>query len=179
MKDKTFTIRLGDLADADLLAELGARTFSATFGPENTPDDMDAYLAKAFFPERIQEELVSGRGIYFIAFLDETAVGYLKLRVEKTPAAPVGPKPIELERIYVLAQHKGGGIGSLMKDRALTKAKAQGYQTIWLGVWKENQDAIKVYTRWGFEIVGEQTFTLGQDIQFDWIMARPVNEDLT
>lgn len=172
MVDKITSIRLGILEDATLLADMGARTFKASFGPQNTPDDMDAYLTEAFYPDRIQKEITTGSGIYFIAFLDENPVGYLKLRVGQTPAAPVGQKPIELERIYVLTQYKGQGIGSLMKDRALTEARKLGYKTMWLGVWKENQDAIKVYSRWGFEIVGEQTFTLGQDVQFDWIMAR-------
>ncbi|MDQ3653304.1 MAG: hypothetical protein M3458_24085 [Acidobacteriota bacterium] len=34
------TIRRANSDDADLLAELGARTFSETFAADNTPEDM-------------------------------------------------------------------------------------------------------------------------------------------
>jgi hypothetical protein len=42
------TIRRGTLADAALLSELGARTFSETFASDNTPEDLAAYIATAF-----------------------------------------------------------------------------------------------------------------------------------
>ena len=34
--------------DAALIAEIGARTFEETFGPDNKPEDMQNYLAKNF-----------------------------------------------------------------------------------------------------------------------------------
>ena len=40
-------IRRGVAADAAMLAALGARTFTATFAADNTPEDMAAYLAHA------------------------------------------------------------------------------------------------------------------------------------
>ena len=42
------TIRRGTLADAALLSELGARTFSETFAADNTPEDLAAYVATSF-----------------------------------------------------------------------------------------------------------------------------------
>ena len=55
MKPKTrfeseLIIRRGEIQDAELLAELGARTFSETFAVDNTPENMAAYLAAAFTP---------------------------------------------------------------------------------------------------------------------------------
>ena len=50
-------IRRANVDDADLLAELGARTFSETFAANNTPEDMTAYLASSFSPEKQAEEL--------------------------------------------------------------------------------------------------------------------------
>jgi hypothetical protein len=45
-------IRPGKAEDADLLAELGAVTFSETFAIDNTPENMSAYLASSFNPEQ-------------------------------------------------------------------------------------------------------------------------------
>jgi diamine N-acetyltransferase len=44
------TMRRANPDDANLLAELGARTFKDTFGADNTKEDMTAYVAAAFNP---------------------------------------------------------------------------------------------------------------------------------
>ena len=50
------TIRRGTLADAALLSELGARTFSETFAADNTPEDLAAYVAASFNVPRTNTE---------------------------------------------------------------------------------------------------------------------------
>jgi len=56
----------------------------------------------------------------------------------------------------------------------LDEAKSTGSRSIWLGVWEHNPRALAFYKRWGFEIVGRQAFLLGQDLQQDFVMVRPV-----
>ena len=41
-------IRVATLADAALLARMGEETFRDTFAADNTPADMEAYVAAAF-----------------------------------------------------------------------------------------------------------------------------------
>jgi ribosomal protein S18 acetylase RimI-like enzyme len=43
---------------------------------------------------------------------------------------------------------------------------------VWLDVWERNTRAISFYERWGFVVVGEQDFVLGDDVQRDLLMAR-------
>jgi ribosomal protein S18 acetylase RimI-like enzyme len=43
---------------------------------------------------------------------------------------------------------------------------------MWLSVWQKNPRAIAFYQKWGFEIAGTATFTIGSDVQTDWIMGR-------
>ena len=57
----------------------------------------------------------------------------------------------------------------------LHEAVAAGCDVIWLGVWEHNPRAIAFYHKWGFKQVGTQTFHLGDDLQTDWVMARPVD----
>jgi RimJ/RimL family protein N-acetyltransferase len=45
---------------------------------------------------------------------------------------------------------------------------------MWLDVWSLNKRAIRFYSQWGFETFGRQPFRLGNDIQEDLLMARPV-----
>src|SRR5687768_17678071 len=55
------SIRRATERDADLLAELGARTFYESFAAQNTPENMTAYLAATFGPEQQRAELADPR----------------------------------------------------------------------------------------------------------------------
>ncbi len=78
-------IRYAEAGDAALLAELGARTFADSFGDQNTPEDMAAYLAASFSPEIQAAELADPGVVFLIAELDGAPVGFVKLR-EGAPA---------------------------------------------------------------------------------------------
>jgi ribosomal protein S18 acetylase RimI-like enzyme len=56
----------------------------------------------------------------------------------------------------------------------LGRAKAAGAATLWLGVWERNPRALAFYRKWGFDVVGEHTFNLGDDPQRDFMMRRDV-----
>jgi ribosomal protein S18 acetylase RimI-like enzyme len=47
-----------------------------------------------------------------------------------------------------------------------------GYETLWLGVWEHNERAQAFYRKWGFMQVGYKKFTIGSDVQHDFVMAR-------
>ncbi len=166
------SIRRATERDADLLAELGATTFYESFAAQNTPENMTAYLAATFGPERQRAELADPRNTFFIAENDGVAIGYAQLRTGKTPACVSDPKAVELVRLYVSATFQGSGVGGKLMDACLTEARHSGYQTIWLGVWQQNTRAQAFYDRWNFSIVGEHAFQLGDDRQMDWIMER-------
>jgi hypothetical protein len=56
MTESSPLIRRAFSDDSHLLAEIGARTFSETFGPDNKPEDMTAYIASAFNPAQLEAE---------------------------------------------------------------------------------------------------------------------------
>src|SRR5688572_21800261 len=96
------TIRRGTPADARLLSELGARTFSETFAADNTPDDLAAYLAASFSVAQQTSELEDPASTFLIAEVDGSAAGYAKLHDGKPEQGVEGAKPVELVRLYVL-----------------------------------------------------------------------------
>jgi RimJ/RimL family protein N-acetyltransferase len=67
---------------------------------------------------------------------------------------------------------------SLQPNALLDAARARGAKTLWLGVWERNPRAVAFYEKYGFTRVGEHSFTLGSDVQTDWLFARPL-EDVT
>lgn len=166
------SIRRGTEADAALLAELGARTFADTFASQNKPEDMAAYLAQYFGTEIQRAELADPLNTFLIIESEGVAIGYAHLRVAEPPDCVSGPKAIELSRLYVSSAFHGGGVGARLMEACLTEARQAGYQTLWLGVWKENVRAQAFYQRWNFSVVGEHVFQLGADRQMDWLMER-------
>lgn len=181
MKPKTrfeseLIIRRGEIQDAALLAELGARTFSETFANENTPENMAAYLAAAFSPEQIAADLADPRCAFLIAETDGVAVGYAMLRSGAVPDRVAGERPIELVRLYVSQHNLGSGVGAALMQACIDDAKRGGHQTLWLGVWEHNIRAQAFYRKWNFREVGRHLFQLGDDPQTDLLMQRSISQ---
>lgn len=165
-------IRRGTAADNTLLAELGALTFLAAFAADNTPENMAAYLAEHFSPAQQAAELADPATTFLIAEQDGEAIGYARLKTGPAPECIRGERPIEIVRFYAHPQRIGHGIGAALMQACLDEAARQGCDTIWLDVWERNPRAIAFYEKWGFAVVGEQDFRLGDDLQHDLLMSR-------
>ena len=163
-------IRRADSSDTQLLADLGARTFSEAFAADNTPENMSAYLSQAFTHESLAAELADPKATFLLASVEGEAAGYAKLYQGESPRSVTGESPMELARIYVLQQWLGGGVGRQLMQRCVDEARSSGSRVLWLGVWQRNLRALAFYRKWGFETVGEQLFQLGADAQTDWVM---------
>lgn len=168
------TVGVASHGDAALLAELGARTFRDTFAPDNTEADMAAYLASAFGPEVQARELTDPASTFLVARVGDEPAGYARLRMGEPPACVIGERVIEIVRLYADAQWIGKGVGSALMQACLGAAADRGCDVIWLDVWDRNPRAIAFYAKWGFAVVGEQDFVLGDDVQHDLLMARGV-----
>jgi ribosomal protein S18 acetylase RimI-like enzyme len=167
-------IRSATARDAELLAVLGARTFSETFAVDNRPEDMEAYLASAFTVSRLESELADPRSRFFLAEIDGGAVGYAKLYSGKAPECVTGPDPIEIARFYVVRELHGRGVAQSLMQACLEAAGEAGARTVWLAVWERNVRAQAFYRKWGFRDAGAQAFRLGGDLQTDRVMERTI-----
>ncbi|HZT57495.1 MAG TPA: GNAT family N-acetyltransferase [Pyrinomonadaceae bacterium] len=165
-------IRRAAPGDADLLAELGARTFSETFAADNKPEDMAAYLASSFSPAQQAAELADPRSVFLIAEVDGVATGYAKLHDGDALEGVEGESPIELVRLYVSQEWLGRGVGEALMRALLDEARHAGGKTLWLGVWERNGRAQAFYRKWNFREVGKHIFQLGSDPQTDILMER-------
>jgi len=167
-------VRRGRSADAALLAELGARTFSETFAPDNSASDMSDYLASAFSPAQQAAELADSSSLFLIAEQDGVALGYAMLRSGNVLESVTGDKPIEVVRLYVSQGSLGSGVGAALMQACIDEARQRGYKTLWLGVWEHNARAQAFYRKWNFSEIGTHIFQLGDDPQTDILMQRAV-----
>ena len=148
-------IRLASPADAELLADLGARTLRATFGPDKSKAQA-AYLALTFSPEAKSGDLADPQAIVLIAEVRDTTAAYARLRFGYSPSCVGGGTPMEIARFYADAPWVGRGVGKTRMQSCLDIARDKGCDVVWLDVWERNLRAIAFYTKWGFEVVGSQ-----------------------
>jgi diamine N-acetyltransferase len=171
-------IRVGGIPDADLLAELGARTFRATYTGDLPGPDLEAYAAETFDVAQVTRELSSAAYRYLLAEVIGTATdagnaaGYALLHDTTAPSAVPGTRPLMLSRLYLEPRFQGAGVGAALMTRCFEEAGALGYDAIWLTVWERNERAVGFYGRWGFESVGEIPFELGGTLHRDRLMVR-------
>ncbi|HVE79199.1 MAG TPA: GNAT family N-acetyltransferase [Gemmatimonadaceae bacterium] len=178
-------IRRATPGDAAALSAFAAWLFDETFGPDNDPEDMAAYLAATFSPERQAAEIADPAGIWLIAegrangavpgtAVETSLAGYAHLIVGAAPNGVTAPAPLEVRRFYVARAWHGRGVAGALMDAVVRAAGDRGAQTLWLAVWQHNPRAIAFYRKAGFVEAGTQSFRLGRDVQQDLVMTRPV-----
>lgn len=167
-------IRRATSTDASLISILGAETFVASFGAQNTPENIAKHIRKAYGDGVQQRELADPKITYLIAEMDGRTAGYTCVNAGDAPASVTGPLPIEVLRFYVVQDFHGTGVAQALMDACAADARERGGRTLWLGVWDQNPRAIRFYTKWGFVDVGGQTFLLGDDPQQDRVLACPL-----
>jgi GNAT superfamily N-acetyltransferase len=163
-------IRYGTTADAEMLSKLGAKTFYDTFAKDNTPENMAMHLKNSFSPEIQLAELSDPENIFLIIEDESVPIGYAQLILNSKEEFITGTKPLEVRRIYATQEYIGKGIGKALMQAAIKEAKQKGCDSVWLGVWEKNPRAIEFYKKWGFNEVGSHIFTVGDDLQRDYVM---------
>ena len=171
--DSGFRIRLATAADAGRLSRFLADMFARTFGAQNKPDDLAAYLAYAFGEEQQRREILDEATMFFVAEEHpRELVGCAQLKRGSRSEHVTAAKQAELSRIYADARWHGQGLGRALLDSCVTAATEWGAEALWLGVWEKNPRAIAFYEKNGFREVGDQPFMVGSDKQRDIVMAR-------
>ena len=158
--------------DAKLLTDLSYTTFWDAFAhhPKNAPDDLAHYMRQAFNIDQIAAELADPASIFLIGEIDDKPAGYAKLIIGSIEPEITAERPVELSRLYSHQEYIGKGVGQNLMDACFDRAREDGYDVMWLGVWEYNPRARRFYEKNGFHPVGKHTFQLGADAQTDLLM---------
>jgi ribosomal protein S18 acetylase RimI-like enzyme len=166
--------------DLDQLVQISKSTFIDAFEADNNPDDFKVYIDFAFNKSKLTEELENPFTTFYFVYADNDLVGYIKLNENDAQSDLKGKDSLELERIYVIREFQGIGLGKLMLQQ-VKKLASQSIKTfLWLGVWEHNKAAIKFYEINGFSKFGMHPYYIGKDEQMDWLMQYDLinfNED--
>jgi ribosomal protein S18 acetylase RimI-like enzyme len=160
------------LADLPFLQEISKRTFYDSFAALNTAENMKFHLDNHFTQEKITAEILNRDSKFFFAIHDRKPVGYLKINQGAAQTVLPNDQAVEIERIYVDRLLKGNGIGKIFISKAVELANASRAKYLWLGVWEQNEPAIRFYEKNGFVTFSKHIFELGDDKQTDLLMKK-------
>lgn len=160
--------------DLPTLQEISIQTFDDTFRSKNKPENIDAYLKSAFRLSLLEQEFEHPSSEFYFIFYNNQVVGYLKLNTAEAQTENIEKNALEIERLYLLSSFQKKGLGRELMEFAFERARALNKQSIWLGVWEKNTNAIAFYKKYGFEKVTAHSFYMGEEEQMDWIFRAPL-----
>ncbi|MDY2615172.1 MAG: GNAT family N-acetyltransferase [Treponema succinifaciens] len=163
---------LDDILD---LQKIYRQTFFETFSEQNSEENMRIFLNKAYSEEKLKSEIENKESETFLAVENQKILGVLKINTGNAETESGLENSLEIQRIYILKESKGLGIGTVLMNLAEKKARELGVSFIWLGVWEKNFPAQKFYTDKGFRRFSEHAFVLGDDIQTDFLMKKELS----
>jgi ribosomal protein S18 acetylase RimI-like enzyme len=165
-------IRRAGPEDAEILAEIGARTFCETFAHLYSSEDLEAFLAEAYGLERTRADLADPAKAAWLVEIGGEVVGYAQAGPCGLPHPDVGPSCGELKRFYLRKEWQGGGLGGNLFSEVMAWLERDGPRDIWIGVWSENFGAQRFYERHGFAKVGDYGFQVGSTTDHEFILKR-------
>ncbi|WP_190810493.1 GNAT family N-acetyltransferase [Flagellimonas sp. S3867] len=158
------------IEDLEKLVTISKATFIDAFEKDNNPADFESYINEAFSSERLRSELENKNTRFYFVFSGHELIGYLKLNKGPAQSDIKDDQSLELERIYVIQQFQGKGIGNWLLQQVIQIARNEASNYVWLGVWQKNQAAVRFYLRHGFQKFDTHPYYIGKDKQTDWLM---------
>ncbi|MEC2061284.1 GNAT family N-acetyltransferase [Bacillus stercoris] len=158
--------------DLQILQQLSIETFNDTFKDQNSPENMKAYLERAFNTKQLEKELSNMSSEFFFVYFDHEVAGYVKVNIDDAQSEEMGAESLEIERIYIKNNFQKHGLGKHLLNKAIEIALERNKKNIWLGVWEENKNAIAFYKKMGFVQTGAHSFYMGDEEQTDLIMTK-------
>lgn len=116
----------------DVIVEMGAPTCGTAYADKATDTMFETY----------QKE----RAIYFVLEIDGKIAGGAGI----SPLDNYDGTVCELQKMYFLKEARGKGLGNLMIDKCLQKAKELGFEKCYLETLPYMVDARKLYAKKGF-----------------------------
>jgi diamine N-acetyltransferase len=165
----TLQIRRADLADVASVIALAHEIWHRHYPGIVTAEQIDYMLERGYSPAALAPFVTDPTRGLALAERAAQPLGFAAWY------PPVEPATMKLDKLYVLPQLHGQGIGRMLIEHVAAAARRAGCTTLTLNVNRNNTTAIGAYERCGFQIVRSGDFPIGNGfVMEDYIMARPL-----
>lgn len=156
------TIRPALAADAALIQQLAHATWYPTYASVLSQEQIDFMLAQSYPVEALQQAMQDGLCFYLIVE-EAVALGFMALSKH--------PTRLRIDKLYVLPETQGKGLGRKLIDFAASEALMQGLTVLELNVNRYNK-AYHFYLKQGFKVVESVDIPYYQFVLNDYIMQK-------
>jgi GNAT superfamily N-acetyltransferase len=175
----TWLIRAAEPGDAKQVAALGGVLFRQAYEATHPEPTLSEYLATSFALSSVVRTLEDPASTILVVEANGSWIGYAELRAG-TPTAPTtvltrnlpGAAPMEIVRFYVDRAWHGRGVAHDLMLACEERARMSGCDALWLQAWQQAAQALRFYTKEGFDVYGSAVFEFGERADGDLILAR-------
>jgi diamine N-acetyltransferase len=162
------TIRTAGLDDISVIHTLAHGTWRIAYKEMISPEQMEYMLDMMYSHESLQYQMEKQQHTFIVAYDDELPVGYAAY----FPKYTISPAIYRLDKLYVLTDQHGKGIGKKLVDHIISVIKPQGAALLELTV-NRNNLSLSFYQKLGFTIVGEIDHPIGEGyFMNDYVMQK-------
>lgn len=112
------------------------------------------YMAQTISESVFKEWVYDNSSIFLKVKSKNEIAGYIKLNKNLDLNGNLSSKHIELEKIHLLQNYSGNGLGTFCMEEIERIATRENVKTIWLKVMAKSK-AVQFYLKNGFEIIGK------------------------
>lgn len=168
-------ILTADPSNAATISTIGKKAFRETFGHLfNSKNELTEYLELTYNPVKLTRSLRKDRNIYLLAFWNEVPAGFVKVKTFSLNPQIESVSQMELQKLYVLPEYQGLGIGQALMNEVLKISKDINPDYIWLDTYIMNEKAIRFYEKNGFTKCGKYFFNIGTQTFKYHLMSLPI-----
>lgn len=117
-------------------------------------DNGTNYIKTNFNADKISEEISDPNSVFFLIRDGQQSVGLIKVNVDCRINNFSEDLALELERIYLIKESSGKGLGQKAIKFVIDFARSKGKKLIWLKAMQSSK-AVEFYKKQGFIIAGE------------------------
>lgn len=134
-----------------------------------TREQIDYMLALGYSAQALSRFLHDDGAGLALANVDGMPVGFAAWYRSGEPATS------KLDKLYVLKEQQGRGIGRRLIEHVESAARADGATILMLNVNRHNSGSIAAYERCGFSVRDAVVVDIGQGyVMDDYVMAKPL-----
>ena len=164
-----------EIGDAEQLSYVGATTFSDKFAHLYDPRDLQAFLDESHCVSAYNTQLRDPEvGIWKAMDEDERIVGYAVAAPCHLPVDDMPKGAMEISRLYVMDGYQSLGLGRQLMDAMLGWIDRDGTAPLYLSVYKYNDGAQRFYQRYGFGLLKEYRYKVGNHYDPEYLYVRNV-----
>jgi ribosomal protein S18 acetylase RimI-like enzyme len=166
-----------DISHAAIIATIGKKSFRNAFGHLfKCKEELFEYLEYTYEPVKLAKSIRKENNVYLLTYRGGEPAGFAKIKKHSLNEQIESGAQMELQKIYVLPEHQGEGIGSALLKEVKNLAREIDPDYIWLDTHMSNENAIRLYEKNGFKKMGNYYFTIGIQTFEYYVMGLPVNK---